>query len=109
MGGVVSSHRSDLAWTSRSASPGGAGRYPEGDSISKASMGEMSMSMLMRRQALRAFLEETCGTVANAFDVMAGLALRASMGGSGNPQDRIEYMFRQEELTATLKGLGYGV
>lgn len=68
-----------------------------------------SVSTLMRRHALRAFLEETCGTVANAFDVLAGLALRATLGGTGGAQDRLRHMFTEQELCSALAGLGYGV
>eukprot|EP00443_Scrippsiella_acuminata_P108037 CAMPEP_0115649056 /NCGR_PEP_ID=MMETSP0272-20121206/40294_1 /TAXON_ID=71861 /ORGANISM="Scrippsiella trochoidea, Strain CCMP3099" /LENGTH=455 /DNA_ID=CAMNT_0003086693 /DNA_START=57 /DNA_END=1421 /DNA_ORIENTATION=- len=67
------------------------------------------VSTLMRRHALRAFLEETCETVANAFDVMASLTLRASLGGSGTQQDRLRHTFTEEDFRRTLSHLGYGV
>lgn len=70
---------------------------------------EMQVSMLMRRHALKAFLEETCGTVANSFDVMAGLALKASLGASGTPQDRLSSFLGEKEFRASLVSLGYGV
>jgi len=66
------------------------------------------LSQQMRRHALRAFLEEMCDTVANAFDVLAGLALRSALGGPGTQQDRLRHMLTEHELRATLSQLGYG-
>eukprot|EP00435_Cladocopium_sp_Y103_P068236 s89_g31.t1 len=63
-----------------------------------------ALSVSLRRHALRAFLEETCGTVANAFDIMAGLALKASMGGSGTCDDRLHFTFHEEALGSRLQG-----
>ncbi|CAJ1437339.1 unnamed protein product [Effrenium voratum] len=68
-----------------------------------------SLSTSMRRHALRAFLDETCGTVANSFDIMAGLALKASLGGSGTVEDRLRHSFREEDFRLALMGLGYGL
>eukprot|EP00933_Yihiella_yeosuensis_P010742 TRINITY_DN117570_c0_g1_i1.p1 TRINITY_DN117570_c0_g1~~TRINITY_DN117570_c0_g1_i1.p1 ORF type:complete len:358 (-),score=40.79 TRINITY_DN117570_c0_g1_i1:85-1158(-) len=89
------------------STPQGSGYDMQTTSIRKEA--PSSLPSLMRRHALRSFLEETCGTVANSFDVMAGLALQASLGGSGTPQDRLLFMFREEEFRITLMGLGYGV
>ncbi|CAL1138328.1 unnamed protein product [Cladocopium goreaui] len=68
-----------------------------------------ALSVSLRRHALRAFLEETCGTVANAFDIMAGLALKASMGGSGTCDDRLHFTFHEEDFHLSLTHLGYGL
>ncbi|CAE7248493.1 CTSC [Symbiodinium natans] len=68
-----------------------------------------SLSTTLRRHALKAFLDETCGTVANSFDVMAGLALKSSIGGSGTPEDRLRFMFSEEDFRIALTGLGYGM
>lgn len=88
------------------AVPKAALRVPEQtDRVQETS----SMSTTMRRHALKSFLEETCGTVANAFDVMAGLAIKASLGGSGSPQDRFRFHFEEDAFQKTLMGLGYGV
>jgi len=67
------------------------------------------VSELMRRHALKAFIEKTCGSVASGFDSLAGRALRSTLGGSGAPQDRLRYMFTQEELSKVLGELGYGI
>ncbi|CAK9108864.1 Putative F-box and FNIP repeat-containing protein L60 [Durusdinium trenchii] len=67
------------------------------------------LSVTLRRHALRAFLEETCGSTANAFDIMAGLALKASLGASGTAEDRLRYAFQEEEFRLALTGLGYGL
>lgn len=92
----------------RTASAGSTPLRSNEDAVDTSSHADM-FSTRMRLHALKAFLEETCGTVANSFDVMAGLALRASFGGSGNPNDRIRHMFTEEELCGTLSDLGYGV
>jgi len=68
-----------------------------------------SVSELMRRHTLKSFMEKTCGSVASGFDVLAGRALRSSLGGSGSPHDRLRYMFSQDELSNVLGELGYGV
>lgn len=68
-----------------------------------------SLQTLMRRHALRSYLEETCGTVANAFDVMAGSALRAALGATGTPQDRLRHLLTLGEFRSALTSLGYGV
>jgi len=67
------------------------------------------VSEVMRRHALKAFMEKTCGSVANGFDVLAGRALRSTLGGSGTPQDRLRYTFTQDELSKVLGDLGYGI
>ncbi|CAK0867303.1 unnamed protein product, partial [Prorocentrum cordatum] len=72
---------------------------------------------VLRRHALRAFLEEPFGTVAAAWDAMAGLALdAASEGGPAPadgapelPRDTLRHRFTEEELTGILIGFGYGV
>merc|ERR1740129_418923 len=62
--------------------------------------------------ALRTFLEETCGSVARAFEQMAALAIRASphsAGVSGEPEDRLKHKFTAPEFARTLSAMGYGV
>lgn len=68
-----------------------------------------SVSSLMRLHALRSFFEETCGTVANAFDLMASTALRAQGGSGGSAEDRLSYLFQEDEFRNILAGMGYGV
>merc|ERR1719161_142503 len=69
------------------------------------------LSTMMRRHALRAFLEETCGSVARAFEQMATLAVKHSAGGLGGPgaaDQRMKYKFLPPEFQTTLSYLGYG-
>eukprot|EP00929_Paragymnodinium_shiwhaense_P096929 TRINITY_DN5867_c0_g1_i1.p1 TRINITY_DN5867_c0_g1~~TRINITY_DN5867_c0_g1_i1.p1 ORF type:complete len:367 (+),score=128.71 TRINITY_DN5867_c0_g1_i1:78-1178(+) len=68
-----------------------------------------SVSSLMRLHALRSFFEETCGTVANAFDLMASTALRARGGTGGTAEERLSYLFHEDEFRNILAGMGYGV
>jgi hypothetical protein len=67
---------------------------------------------MMRRHALRAFLEEMCGSVAKAFEQMATLAVKNSLGsqgGIGLPDQRMKYKFSPLEFQKTLSNMGYGV
>mmetsp|Transcript_54175 Transcript_54175/g.118528 ORF Transcript_54175/g.118528 Transcript_54175/m.118528 type:complete len:448 (-) Transcript_54175:158-1501(-) len=91
---------------SRSLNHGGRSPLIEGEVPDSAAMDPMATSM--RRQALRAFLEDSCETVANAFDALASLSLRASLGGSGTQQDRLRHQFTEDELRRSLTSLGYG-
>lgn len=93
----------------KGASPAYPPSSPSSPSHAVSNTSADPMSTLMRRHALRAFLEETCGTVANAFDLIAGNALRASLGGSGNPEDRLHYVLNLHEFCHGLRVLGYGV
>lgn len=69
-----------------------------------------SVSSLMRLHALRSFFEETCGTVASAFDLMASTALRAKgNSGGGTAEERLAYLFSEEEFRNILTGMGYGI
>jgi len=70
------------------------------------------LSTMMRRHALRSFLEETCGSVAKAFEQMAALAVKKSLGsqgGTGLPDQRMKYKFSPMEFQKTLSQMGYGV
>lgn len=70
------------------------------------------MSTMMRRHALRSFLEEMCGSVAKAFEQMATLAVKHSLGsqgGIGLPDQRMKYKFSPPEFQKTLSNMGYGV
>merc|ERR1711879_159266 len=60
----------------------------------------------MRMHALRSFFEDTCDSVANAFDLMARAALHP-MGGT--PGERINHRFSQEAFQENLEGMGYGI
>mmetsp|Transcript_13943 Transcript_13943/g.25733 ORF Transcript_13943/g.25733 Transcript_13943/m.25733 type:complete len:312 (+) Transcript_13943:93-1028(+) len=63
-----------------------------------------SMPSVMRRQALREFLEEQFGTVARAFDQMT----QQSIGSKGLKEDRMRHAFAADEFRQTLSLLGYG-
>mmetsp|Transcript_54955 Transcript_54955/g.128516 ORF Transcript_54955/g.128516 Transcript_54955/m.128516 type:complete len:304 (+) Transcript_54955:104-1015(+) len=63
-----------------------------------------SVPNVMRRQALREFLEEQFGTVARAFDQMT----LTSVGNRGGKEDRMRHAFAAEEFRQTLSTLGYG-
>ncbi|OLQ14726.1 hypothetical protein AK812_SmicGene1048 [Symbiodinium microadriaticum] len=81
------------------AQPASPPRSPFQDELAEATaeVALPSVSTTLRRHALKAFLDETCGTVANSFDVMAGLALKSSIGGSGTPEDRLRFMFSEQD------------
>jgi hypothetical protein len=69
------------------------------------------ISKMMRRHALRSFLEETCGSVAKAFEKMSMLAMAMSLGsqgGPGLPEQRMKYKFSPLEFQNTLSQMGYG-
>ncbi|CAE7277668.1 CTSC, partial [Symbiodinium sp. KB8] len=55
------------------AQPASPPRSPFQDELAEATaeVALPSVSTTLRRHALKAFLDETCGTVANSFDVMA--------------------------------------
>jgi len=92
----------------RGSSPSQMGR-PKGRGDAFASD---PLSTMMRRHALRSFLEETCGSVAKAFDQMAAVAMRnnsGSQGGVGQPDQRMKYKFGGDEFQRTLAWMGYGV
>jgi len=93
----------DLAPAGKRGATGATGVSPVSIAVSAD-----PVSTLMRRHALRTFLEETCGTVASAFDVLAGLALRGISGGPGTNQDRLRHEFSPSELRRCLTQLGYG-
>jgi len=70
------------------------------------------LSTMMRRHALRSFLEEMCGSVAKAFEQMATLAVKnscGSQGGIGLPEQRMKYKFGPQEFQQTLSQMEYGV
>jgi len=70
------------------------------------------LSTMMRRHALRSFLEEMCGSVAKAFEQMATLAVRNSLGsqgGCGLPEQRMKYKFGPGDFQKTLSHMEYGV
>lgn len=70
------------------------------------------MSTMMRRHALRSFLEEMCGSVAKAFEQMATLAVKnncGAQGGIGLPEQRMKYKFGPQEFQQTLSLMEYGM
>lgn len=94
---------------SRGASPSQAGRSP---APKKDAFASDPLSTMMRRHALRSFLEEQCGSVAKAFDQMAAIAMRSNsgtQGGVGQPDQRMKYKFGSDEFQKTLSWMGYGV
>lgn len=68
------------------------------------------LTALLRKHALRTFLEETCGTVVQAFDMMVAIAQRASSPGllRGSDVDRSKYRFNELEFCTILDQMGYG-
>jgi len=122
----VQAYREDAQAPAPSLSPGGGGYGGGGASPSRgygggggrtatpkaAGFATDPLSTMMRRHALRAFLEEMCGSVAKAFEQMASLAVKNSLGGQGGiglPDQRMKYKFSPAEFQKTLSHLGYGV
>jgi len=69
------------------------------------------LSTMMRRHALRSFLEEMCGSVAKAFEQMATMAVKNSLGsqgGIGLPEQRMKYKFGPGDFRKTLTHMQYG-
>lgn len=97
---------------SRAAPERGAASTPRGKANSKTDFSSDPLSTMMRRHALRSFLEETNGSVARAFEQMASVAMAKSVttsGGPGQPEQRMKYKFAPQEFQKALSGLGYGV
>jgi len=99
---------------SRSASPTPGATIRPGD-LSKQGVGSFTsdpLSTMMRRHALRSFLEEMCGSVAKAFEQMATLAVKNSLGsqgGVGLPEQRMKYKFGPGDFQKTLSSMEYGM
>jgi len=97
---------------SRSVSPISTSARPAAGGKGGSTFKQDPLSTLMRRHALRAFLEEMCGSVAKAFEQMATLAVKNSLGsqgGIGLPEQRMKYKFGPQEFQQTLSQLEYGV
>lgn len=95
----------------RNAAPARGG-YPSPAANAGGGFASDPLSTMMRRHALRAFLEEQSGSVAKAFEQMAALAVKNSMGsqgGIGLPDQRMKYKFSPMEFQKTLSNMGYGM
>jgi len=114
--GGVEAYREGIKSPSPSPSPAkaagqGGGLTPKGGG-GGGGFASDPLSTMMRRHALRAFLEEMCGSVAKAFEQMATLAVKNSLGsqgGVGLPDQRMKYKFSPMEFQKTLSNMGYGV
>jgi len=100
--------------TQRPLEVGTSGPSPSRSAASRTDGGNRNIlaalsgtSNVMRLHAIRSFFEETCGTVANAFDLMASAALNSR--GGGTAEDRLNYLFDEEEFATVLTGMGYGI
>lgn len=125
IGGSLESYRDKLQDAKQSVTPtkgmsprGNTGTGALGQTDSLTPRGQTvnfatdPLSVMMRRNALRGFLEETCGSVAKAFEQMASLAVKNSLGsqgGVGLPEQRMKYKFSPSEFQKTLSNMGYGV
>eukprot|EP00928_Gymnodinium_smaydae_P031753 TRINITY_DN23206_c0_g1_i1.p1 TRINITY_DN23206_c0_g1~~TRINITY_DN23206_c0_g1_i1.p1 ORF type:complete len:1698 (-),score=442.51 TRINITY_DN23206_c0_g1_i1:55-5148(-) len=85
---------------------------------SEGSLSPLGASSSLRRQALRSFLVETCGSVANAFDKMVDLSMsRSTSRRHSRPPpppatataDRLQYVFSARGFRRALSRLGFGV
>jgi len=97
---------------SRSVSPISTSARPAAGGKGGSTFKQDPLSTLMRRHALRAFLEEMCGSVAKAFEQMATLAVKNSLGsqgGIGLPEQRMKYKFGPQEFQQSLSQMEYGV